>query len=63
MTMPVNDADNADHVWVQLIVDRVRISVEHGAAQQSANDEVLLRRGRDLHQRGVDSIQEALGGR
>ena len=60
MTMSVNDADNAG---VQFVADRVRISVEQGPAQQTANDEVLLRRSRDLHESGIDGIQEALGGR
>lgn len=63
VAMSVNDANNANHVRIQLEIDCVRIATQQRTPQQAANHEVLLWRGRDPHEGVVDGVEKSQCGR
>ena len=61
--MTVDDANDADHVRIQLVVHRIGIANQQHAPEQAAHDEVLLWRTRDMNECVINGVEKSFGGR
>src|ERR1035437_1181753 len=63
MPISVNDADDTDHVRIQLVIHGIGIAGQECAPQQSVDDKMLLRRIGDVQECVIDGVQKAFSGR
>lgn len=58
--MPVNDADDADHAWIDLVIDAIGKLPQENAAESPADQWVALRSLVDQPERVLHGIEEML---